>query len=345
MNTIDFNTITKVINVKKFLKLDAVKSLVIYSPTSVIKNKINLDNVNFDYYSTNEITKEKSKIDKKFSTLKKYHQIISIGGGTAIDIGKYLSYKFNIKLIAIPTMLSTNAYSTNKVALVVDNKVISLDATMPTNIYFDNDVLKQSTENNLYGIVDIFSIFTALNDWNLAIKYNNEIKSNEYEWANDLLNSTMKYISNNSIASIENDVSFVYAKIGESGLITNKYGSGKPESGSEHIFAKDLEKEINIPHAISVGNGIILMTIAQYLITNNKKEYEKGMSIISLLKKMKVFELNEKYSISYGLVEKVFNNLKPRKDRYSVVDLIYNNQEIKNKILKEYINILNLKED
>ena len=83
MNTIDFNTITKVINVKKFLKLDAVKSLVIYSPTSVIKNKINLDNVNFDYYSTNEITKEKSKIDKKFSTLKKYHQIISIGGGTA----------------------------------------------------------------------------------------------------------------------------------------------------------------------------------------------------------------------------------------------------------------------
>ena len=60
---------------------------------------------------------------------------------------------------------------------------------------------------------------------------------------------------------------------------------------------------------------------------------------------MKVFELNEKYSISYGLVEKVFNNLKPRKDRYSVVDLIYNNQEIKNKILKEYINILNLKEN
>ena len=49
MNTIDFNTITKVINVKKNLKLDAVKSLVIYSPTSVIKNKINLDNVNFDY--------------------------------------------------------------------------------------------------------------------------------------------------------------------------------------------------------------------------------------------------------------------------------------------------------
>lgn len=345
MNIIDFNTITKVINVKSFLKFDEEKSLVIYSPTSVIKNKINLNNLNFDYYSTNEITKEKNKIDKMFPTLKMYQQIISIGGGTAIDIGKYLSYKFNIKLIAIPTMLSTNVYSTNKVALVVDNKVTSLDATMPTNIYFDNDILKQSMENNLYGIVDIFSIFTALNDWNLAIKYNNEIKSYEYDWANDLLNSTIEYISNNSIASIENDVSFIYTKIGESGLITNKYGSGKPESGSEHIFAKALEKEIKIPHVISVGNGIVLMTIAQYLITNDKKEYEKGMLIIGLLKKMKVFELNEKYNISYELINKVFNDIKPRKDRYSIVNLIYNNQEIKNKILKEYIKILNLKED
>lgn len=345
MNIIDFRTITTVTNVKNFLKFDVVKSLVIYSPTSVIKNKINLNNANFDCYSTNEITKEKNKIDKIFPTLKMYHQIISIGGATAIDIGKYLSHKFNIKLIAIPTMLSTNVYSTNKVTLVVNNKVTSLDATMPANIYFDNDILKRSMKNNLYGIVDIFSIHTALNDWKLAIKYNNDIKSYEYEWANELLNTTIEYISNNSIDSIESDVSFIYAKVGESGLITNKYGSGKPESGSEHIFAKALEKEIKIPHVIGVGNGIVLMTIAQYLITNNKMEYKKGMLIISLLKKMKVFELNKEHDIGYELIEQVFNNLKPREDRYSIVNLIYNNQEIKNKILEEYINVLNLKED
>ena len=151
MNNIDFNTITKRIDVKEYLLNNELKSLVIYSPTSIKKNGINLKNKNFDWYSTNEITKEKNRIDKMFNTLSKYQQIISIGGGTATDIGKYLSNKFNIKLIAIPTMLSTNVYSTNKVALIVDNKVTSIDAIMPTEIYFDNDILKTSMENNLYG--------------------------------------------------------------------------------------------------------------------------------------------------------------------------------------------------
>lgn len=345
MNIIDFKTITEIVNVKYYLNNCSVKSLLIYSPTSILKNKIELNNKNFDYYSTGEITKEKNRIDEIFLTLNKYQQIISIGGGTAIDIGKYLANKFHIKLIAIPTMLSTNVYSTNKVALIVDNEVVSLDATMPTSIYFDKDILIQSTEHNLYGIVDIFSIFTALNDWDLAVKYNNEMKRYEYEWANKLLNSTIEYISNNNNLFIENNVSFIYEKIGESGLITNKYGSGKPESGSEHIFAKALEKEINIPHAISVGNGIVLMTVAQYLITNDETKYEKGKIIIDLLKKMKVFELNMKYNITYELITKVFNTLKPRSDRYSVVNLIYNNRELKEKILKEYINILGIKED
>lgn len=341
MNNIDFNTITKRIDVKEYLLNNELKSLVIYSPTSIKKNGINLKNKNFDWYSTNEITKEKNRIDKMFNTLSKYQQIISIGGGTATDIGKYLSNKFNIKLIAIPTMLSTNVYSTNKVALIVDNKVTSIDAIMPTEIYFDNDILKTSMENNLYGVVDIFSIHTALNDWNLAIKYNHEEKSSEYDWAKDLLNSTINYISSNDISSIESDISFVYSKIGESGLITNKYGSGKPESGSEHIFAKALEKEINIPHAISVGNGIVLMVIAQNLISNNDKEYKKGIIIINLLKKMNIFSLNKKYNVDYELIKRVFNNLKPRDDRYTVINLIYKNEEIKKSILKEYTNILN----
>lgn len=344
MKNINFKTITKRINVRNYLEQSTARSLVIYSPTSILKNEINLDNINFDYYSTTEISKDKSKIDKIFPSLSSYQQIISIGGGTAIDIGKYLSYKFNIKLIAIPTMLSTNVYSTNKVALIVNNKVTSLDATLPTDIYFDNEILKNSVENNLYGIVDIFSIFTALNDWNLATKYNNEEKSIEYNMAEKLLNSMIKYVSTNDLTSIEKDVAFIYDKIGESGLITNKHGSGKPESGSEHIFAKALEKEINIPHVISVGNGIVLMTIAQYLVTNNKEEYLKGKMIIKLLKKMNVFVLNEKYNIDYELISRVFNNLKPRNDRYSVINLIYKNNNLKSEILKEYINILNLKE-
>ena len=48
-----------------------------------------------------EVTTFAPRNERIIITLKKYHQIISIGGGTAIDIGKYLSYKFNIKLIIL----------------------------------------------------------------------------------------------------------------------------------------------------------------------------------------------------------------------------------------------------
>ena len=72
-----------------------------------------------------------------FKNTKEYEKIISIGGGTATDIGKYLSYKFKKDLICIPTMLSTNAYSTNKVALKVNNKIETLDAVLPVEILLD----------------------------------------------------------------------------------------------------------------------------------------------------------------------------------------------------------------
>ena len=335
---IDFKKITQKKDIKK--ELEKEKSIFIYSETSLNKNNISLDNSNLICYSTSRITKEKDKIDSMFKSLDEVKKIISFGGGTATDIGKYLSNKYNIPLIAIPSMLSTNAYATNKVALIIDNKVKSIDATTPTTIYLDTNILNNSTENNLYGLVDIFSIYTALRDWNLAVEYNNESKSEEYNQAKKLLKKMVDYVSRNDIETIEKDVEFAYTMIGDSGLITNKYGSGKPESGSEHIFAKALEKEINIPHAVSVTNGMILMIIAQSIVINNSILDENDIKVINSLKKLNMYALNKKYHVTYELVEKVFKKLVPREDRYSVVNLIYKDNTIKEEVLKKYKKIM-----
>ena len=332
----DFNDITKNIDVKTYLKNEQDKCLIIYSITSIKNNNIELFKSNFDCYSTKEITKEKKAIDQKFINLDKYDKIISIGGGTAIDIGKYLSYKFNKSLIVIPTMLSTNAYATNKVALIIDNKVQSIDATLPTEIYFDVNLLKNSSKYNLYGFVDVFSISTALKDWEIANIYNNEEIEEEYYRTEKFLKEILEYIKEHKINNIKNDIEYIYDKIGKSGLITNRYGSGKPESGSEHIFAKSLEKEIKIPHAISVANGILLMTIAQSIVLKQ----ELNLEVYDILKKLKIYDLNKKYDISYELIKRVFFNLKPRDDRFSVVNLIYKDDEIKNKVIEKYLRIL-----
>lgn len=335
-DVIDLKNITIKKDVKKQLKEDQEKTLLIYSDTSVNKNNIELNNYNYIYYSTKEVTKEKDRIDSIFKDLNSVKKIITIGGGTATDIGKYLSNKYKIPTIVVPSMLSTNAFATNKVVLIVDNKVTSLDAVTPTKIYLDKGILLNSNENNLYGLVDIFSIHIALNDWLLAISNNGESISSEYEKAKSLLLDIIDYVKKHTREEISNDVESIYYMIGESGLITNEYGSGKPESGSEHIFAKALEKEVNIPHAVSVTNGIILMIISQSIINSNGKLTEQDKTVIELLKKLNMFELNLKYEITYELISKVFKNLIPRSDRYSVINLIYQDESIKDKILEEY---------
>lgn len=332
----NYNDITKNVNVNEYLNKLTIKCLIIYSETSLQKNNIDLSNANFTLYSTKTITKEKKKIDNFFKNLNEYEKIITIGGGTATDIGKYLSNKYQKYLICIPTMLSTNAYATNKVALKVGNKIESLDAILPSEILFDNDILKKSLDNNLYGMADIFSIYTALNDWLLDSKFNNKNITPEFEWARHLLHSTVEYVINKSIDKIKNDTIMIYKLVGDAGKITNEYGSGKPESASEHIFAKALEKEIKIPHAIAVADGILIMSIAQCFYTNDSFD----INICNALKKLGVYELNKKYNITYDLIDSVFLSLKPRADRFSIINLIYKDNDKKIKVLKEYKKIL-----
>lgn len=337
---LDFKKVTSALNIHEVLSQEEDNVLIFYSETSVDKNKIKLNKSNFTCYSTKEVTKEKNRIDNLFKDLNKYQKIYSIGGGSALDIGKYLSYKFHIPVIAVPTMLSTNAYATNKVALRIDGKVVSIDAVLPSKVYFDREILLCSKDINLYGLVDIFSIYTALNDWDLAIKYNNEEKHNEYISAKELLKTASNYVLEKDKDEIEENVEFIYEIIGESGLITNIYGCGKPESGSEHIYAKLLEKEVNIPHAVSVTNGIVLMIISRILFFKETDLSDSDIKIINILKRLNMFELNLKYNINFELIKKTYKSITPREDRFSIVNLIYKDEDLKDKVLDKYKEIM-----
>lgn len=332
----NFLDITIETDIKDYLDNKNDVCLVIYSQTSIDKIGLNINKNNFNCISTKELKNVKNDIEKFINDYDNFSEIICIGGGTAIDIGKYISFLTNKPLTCIPTMISTDAYATNKVALIVDGLKFTFDAVLPNKILLDKTVLNKSIENNLYGMADIFSIYTALNDWDLSIKYNYEESNSEYVNALNLLNETINYVMNNNIDLIKSNSKFIYKCVGEAGEITNRYGSGKPESGSEHIFAKALENVIKIPHAISVANGIILMSYAQSLFLDDKLDLNPCLA----LKKIGIYELNKKYNISFDLISKVFMNLTPREDRYTVVNLIYKNDELKKKVLDNYKLIL-----
>lgn len=195
----DFKKITKYEKVGDFISNLTNETLLIYSPTSL--KKVNGGNeFNANLISTTELSKNISIIGEKIKGFpNNLKLIVALGGGSAIDIGKYISYVMNKKLIAIPSMLSTNVYSTNKVALIVNGNKTTLSAKMPDEIIIDCDFLRKSSKYNLYGLVDIFSIYTALYDWKIADNNNIEkIDKEIFNQATELLKETLLFVKNKS---------------------------------------------------------------------------------------------------------------------------------------------------
>ncbi|MBQ9313635.1 MAG: iron-containing alcohol dehydrogenase [Clostridia bacterium] len=322
-----FLEVTKNTRIDEFLHQLNNNTLVIYSPTSLKKLKgFKLNASMIDWHTISKNTETIQEIMDKYQYV---DEIVSFGGGSTIDIAKYISYKLNKRHICIPSMLSTNTYATNKVALLVEGKKITLDAKMPDLILLDNDFLRKSPEENLFGFADVLSIHTALYDWKIANQTINEkIDNNVYEMAKNLLEKAKLYIEINNYDMIEYDVENLYKFIGEAGYITNLYGTGRPESGSEHIFAKELESILDVPHGLSVSIGIILMTMLQM-----REEDE----IVELIRKIKVLDYSKKYNITVNEIRQAFLNLKPRENRFSIVDINNENISFKEQILKEFI--------
>lgn len=304
------------------------KILFIYSPTSKEINNLELNN-NYIIFNTKELTQNVDELESRIKSLKDFDIVVAFGGGTAIDQAKFFGSRLNKKVIVIPTMISTNAYATDKVALYENNKKVTLLAKDPDIILLDKEVLKRSTLKNVYGLVDVLSIYTALNDWDLAIEYNNEDISIEYSYAHKLLLETLSFINNHTYEEIINDTHKIFELVGKAGIITDIYGSGKPESGSEHLFAKELEAIKRVPHAISVSNGILLMSLLQ-----NKFSEE----VLSAIRKLRVFEDEHLYGINEELLKEAFFNVKVRPDRFTIINLDNNDLE---KTFKDFCNIKN----
>ena len=95
--------------------------------------------------------------------------VLAIGGGQAIDLGKYLAWKRGLRLVTVPTILSVDAFVTPAAGIRRGHRVEYVGQTSPDPLVIDYDLIRTApAELNIAGVGDLLSIHTACFDWELA---------------------------------------------------------------------------------------------------------------------------------------------------------------------------------
>ncbi len=284
--------------------------LLVYSPTTVDKSiAANLlsfgdlelcDSISISNNNLSRVSYDALRVDMG------YEVYVGFGGGTAIDVAKFLSYNNKgSKCIVIPSMLSTNVFATNKVAAIRQDGKHTEDAKLPEEVVYDEALLNLSKTESLYGLADAFSICTALHDWQVADSWEKEAIHKEiYNRAEGILNDARELAKNPTNLGI-------FKVLQQAGYITNDYGSGRPESGSEHIIAKEIEHLVSVPHALAVTCGIAITSLLQNTYIPATKP----------LKQVGVFQQIRHSAITPEILNQALCKVHPREDRYTILDV------------------------
>ena len=186
-------------------------------------------------------------------------EVYGLGGGQAIDIAKYIGGRCGCRVVAVPTIVSADAFLVGDTALRDGGRVIYVPTKKPDEVMIIPDlVLSAPTRMNCAGWGDVLSIITAVWDWRAA----HEDAGEAYDEA----------IAGRALALTERAVRVV----GEEALgalvaalraeveLCEEWGSARPEEGSEHFFVYTLEnhlpRERKFFHGELVGLGIHLMS-------------------------------------------------------------------------------------
>ena len=198
--------------------------------------------------------------------------VVGVGGGSSVDMAKYIAWKRGCRMILVPSIISVDAPLTNTVAVRVDKKVKYIGDIYPEELIVDYDLIQQAPkELNRAGACDIASIHTGLFDWKLAHdrigeRYDAGIAQEARECllaldrhANEVYEVTPKGIDT-VIDLFRREVEFCA-----------RFGNSRPEEGSEHIVAYAIEHltRRHFIHGDLVGLGIFLMSRLQ----NNDHEW------------------------------------------------------------------------
>ena len=159
-------------------------------------------------------TLEEIELEKEIKKFSNYKMIIGFGGGQALDIAKYFSWKCNLSLFQFPTSISVDAVFGHRSGIRRRGNVNYIGWAIPECVFIDYEIIQSAPlVFNYSGIGDVFCFYTGVLDWQFANKknkceqkwqYNQELATQSLKYVDDLLLSVehIKVMNENAIDAI-----------------------------------------------------------------------------------------------------------------------------------------------
>jgi len=284
------------------------------SITRKIVGKKVSDDLNCDHYEVTTATMAEVHSIADILKKEKYDIVVSIGGGSVIDVGKLASFNISIPFISYPTVASHDGIASSRASIRDGEKKLSIEAQPPIAIIADTKIVSQAPYRFLAsGCADLISNYTAVLDWQLAHKLKGEYYS---EHAASLSSMSAKVTIDNADVikeGLEESARKVLKGLISSGVAMSIAGSSRPASGAEHAFAHALDMIAEKPamHGEQCGVGAIM---TMYLHREDKHK-----TIKEALEKLKAPTTVEELGVTDKELIKALTMAHKIRDRYTIL--------------------------
>ncbi|MFP4116204.1 MAG: iron-containing alcohol dehydrogenase [Candidatus Aenigmatarchaeota archaeon] len=229
---------------------------------------------------TSQVTRD--ELDRIKEEAGRSRFVLGVGGGRIIDTAKYIGTERGVPFISVPTAPSHDGIASSRATINDKERRYSYQADAPSVILADLETIKQAPEKLITaGCGDLVSNITAVEDWKLGERENNEYYS-DYAAALSVLSAEIVMNSANLIRERkERGIRNLIKALISAGISMSIAGSSRPCSGAEHQFSHALDHIAEKPglHGHQCAIGTLLSARLHDMDWRSLKESMKELGI------------------------------------------------------------------
>ncbi len=250
-------------NLNGIIESGRLKNVFIVSGRNILKTQFVADalkGIKAGYNAFTEFTPnpklEEAKLGLERFVNGKFDSIIAIGGGSSMDVAKYIKLQTAAPLIAVPTTAGSGSEAT-KYAVIYDNgekQSVTSDDIIPEFVIFESRFLETLPEYQKKCTVLDALCHSIESYW--SINSTDESKRIAKEAIALILKNYKEYVSNNG--AVFNDIMLAANLAGKAINIT--------QTTAGHAFSYKITSLFNIPHGHAVA--VCLSRVWEFLQNN-----------------------------------------------------------------------------